>query len=114
LEEDVIPTGRVVVALVATIVLTVVSLVWVSLVMKPLERADRGTAAPSPLSAEGGPPAVDRTLYDRGPGYASALTASKRALLETWGWVDPKRRLVRIPIDRAMRAVVIANGEAAK
>jgi hypothetical protein len=112
LEEDVIATGRIVAALVATIVLTVVCLVWVMLVMKPFERADRGSALPIATPERGGPPAVDRTLYeDRGPGYAIEQAARKRADLDSWGWIDREKRTVRLPITRAMRIVVVQAGD---
>ncbi len=115
-DEDLIPTGKIIAGLVATIALTVACLVWVWAVMKPFERADRGGAADTrrpDLGVRpheiGGPTPVDRTLYNEGAGWSAALHDKKRDKLAGWGWVDRKAETVRVPIDRAMDMVVEEN-----
>jgi hypothetical protein len=109
-EDDAIPTLRIVIGLVATIVLTVVCCVWVWAVMKPFENADRQNARPTfavrPPDV-GGPSAVDRTLYNPTVPFSAALLEKKRAWLESWGWVDRGKGVVHMPIERAMKLVVV-------
>lgn len=106
-EEDFVPTKRIAVALGATILLTVVCLVWVWAVMKPFESSAAGTPrTPRPQNQ----PAVtssdvDRTLYGW-TGFATRLVAQKTAELESWSWVDKPAGVVRIPIEKAMQIVV--------
>jgi hypothetical protein len=58
--------------------------------------ASRTASAPSPL---------ERGLIDEAAGGAAIREAGQRQL-EQYQWVDRKARIVRIPIDRAIDAVV--------
>ena len=109
LEEDRIPARPIVLAIIATIVITIASLFWVRAAMGPLEEHDRGEAAPAEV---GGPSAIDQTLYGVGAsniGYAAPRNARARLELSRWAWIDRSAGLARIPIERAMQLVVDEN-----
>ena len=105
-EADLVPTRKLVWLMAATVVATLLCLLWVWLVMKPFERADRGTEAPlRAIRGEvGGPNAtpVDQTLFSERSAYSAARLDQKRARLESYGYVDKDKGTVHIPIARAM------------
>jgi hypothetical protein len=105
-ELDLVPVGKLVAVMAATVVLTLGCLLWVWLVMKPFERASRGTQAPlRAIRAEVGGPAavpVDQTLFSERQAYSAARVDRQRQLLDSYGYVDKAKGLVRIPVARAM------------
>jgi hypothetical protein len=104
LEEDAIPTRRIVVLLLATVAATVVSIALARVLHGTHERALGAVTAPVALA----PPdqvfhgliAVERT------GQRDAANA--REALTTYGWVDRDRRVIRIPVDRAIELELAA------
>ncbi len=48
---------------------------------------------------------IEQTTFDA-PAAGLAREAAARRELTRWGWVDRRRGIARIPIDRAMRIVV--------
>ncbi len=97
-EPDTIPLRAIVAAIGFTVFVTVACIVYVAILLP----ARVGDVALIPSAA----PAVDQTLYDRGPGFSAPITASKRDWLAGYGWVDRDHKTVRIPIERAMKLVV--------
>jgi hypothetical protein len=108
-EPDRVPTRRLVAIMAATIVLTLGCLLWVWLVMKPAERADRGTEAPlRAIRAEVGGPnqtPVDQTVFSERAAYSAARLEAQRQRLGSYGYVDRGQSIVHIPIARAMEIV---------
>jgi hypothetical protein len=108
-EEDLVPTGKLVLVMAAMVVLTLGCLLWVWLVMKPFERASRGSEAPlralrGEVGGERQTP-VDQTLFSERQAYSAARLRHQRELLESYGYVDKDKGVVRIPIRRAMEIV---------
>jgi hypothetical protein len=89
-EEDRIPTRKLVLAIGLSIVMVVVSLIWVGLIM----------AGPAPSTLAEIPPAAERKPFQVLP------PLPPRPDLDSYGVVDPARRIVRIPITRAMQLVI--------
>jgi len=108
-EEDLVPTRGLVLVMAATIVLTLGCLLWVWLVMKPFERASRGSEAPlRALRGEVGAASqtpVDQTLFSERQAYSAARLRHQRGVLDSYGYVDKDKGIVRIPIRRAMELV---------
>jgi hypothetical protein len=52
---------------------------------------------------------LERGLFDRASGGADARIAGQHRL-ERYDWIDRRARIVRIPIDRAIEAVVADPG----
>lgn len=106
-EEDVVP-ARSVLAFVGVVVLvSAVLIVWTAYVVRGSLRELRPSGAfperylgPRHMVAR-----VRQDLFDERLGGRS-LNQAKRRDLETYGWVDKERGVVRIPIDRAMDLVV--------
>lgn len=113
-EADQVPTRKLVWLMAATVAATFACLLWVWLVMKPFERADRGTGAPlRAIRGEvGGVNAtpVDQTLFSERTAYSAARLDQQRAKLESYGYVDKDKGTVHIPIARAME--LVAKGAA--
>jgi hypothetical protein len=106
-EEDVVPTGKLLAGMIATVLLTLGCVLWVVLVTRPFARAYEGTA--KPLKAYQPAEVVDRTLFSDGAPLSAARLGRQRAQLESYGFVDKERGIVRIPIQRAME--LIAKGQ---
>ncbi len=64
-------------------------------------REARRDTPPSPLAGAPSPPPEPR-LQVNAPKDLKAMRAAEDAALNTYGWVDRKAGVVRIPIDRAM------------
>jgi hypothetical protein len=103
LEEDVLPARTI--AMVAIVLLLICAFLggWAWLILREREQTLRpGRVFPE---RELGPPreveGVQQVIFDYGP-FGLRLAAERRRFLETWGWVDEERGLVRIPVERAM------------
>jgi len=111
-ESDVIRTKPVLAALIGALLLAGGSVFWGWLQLRAdvARRAPRRPPAvrPAPVgpSAVGG---VLQTLIGVDSSTAAAA-ADQRERLESWGWVDQERGIVRIPIEAAMRALVEGAG----
>ncbi len=105
-EEDLVPWGKVLLAVLTTLGIGAVLIVWdVS-----SSRAHEARLRPSGAFPErwlGPRHMVARVRQDLfGEQRRVSFDAEQRALLESYGWVDPRRGAVRIPIDRAIEIVV--------
>jgi hypothetical protein len=114
-EDDRIPGKQILVVLGALIVIMVLGTLAAFLIaewrsaqlanvrggvmyIEPLPRAVP-TAVPGQVPEEVNQ--VEQVLFDeRAPGLEERVFEQR--LLETYGWVDPETRVVRIPIDRAI------------
>ncbi len=92
-EDDVLSTRPVLLVLVGTLAAAIVMVAWVWLLVPAPSRArrpfDRGMV-----------PAIEGELFETRP--APSAPTAKRAVLESYGWVDRERGIVRIPVERAM------------
>jgi hypothetical protein len=70
----------------------------------PLAAQERGRLPPEPRLEE-----VDRLEGKMGNIRPMELDAADERMLETYGWVDEKAGVVRIPISRAMKIIVDNN-----
>jgi hypothetical protein len=61
-----------------------------------------GTAAPAPPGAGSEEPAPVPRLQVSPPADLAEMRAAEAKTLESYGWVDRQRKIVRIPIERAM------------
>ncbi len=66
--------------------------------------AERHDRKPSPLASHDGPP--EPHLLTNEPANLADVLKSENEILETYGWVDKDKGIVRIPIDEAMAAFV--------
>ncbi len=93
-EDDVLPARRVLLVGALGIVITLL-VVGASALLLGRERV---------LRPAGGP-AVEESLFDAAD-RATRLTARKRQLLDSAGWVDREHKVAHIPIQDAMDLVV--------
>ena len=70
----------------------------------PLAAQERGSLPPEPRLEE-----VDRLKGKMGNMRPMELDAAHERMLETYGWVDEKAGVARIPISRAMKIIVDNN-----
>jgi hypothetical protein len=111
-EEDDLPRGRVIFGAVVVLVITGVIIAW-AITQEDAYEARYRPFRVFPEQALGPRRAVARTpqdLFEEG-GPGRALNERKRRELESYGWVDRERRIVRIPIDAAIDLVVEEGGK---
>lgn len=105
-EEDRLPAGKIVLAAATTLVVCAVMVVWGVSATKAHEEAVR----PSGVFLErwlGPRHEVARVREDLfGEHRGRSVLQEQRAVLESYGWVDRDRGVVRIPIERAIDLVV--------
>lgn len=109
-EEDRYSTGRILGITAGVLLVIAASLVVVTLMLEDVfgdaqvrVPVETFPAAEAPREIGG----VEQTRI--GEDYGARLLAGQRRALESFGWVDEGRGIVRIPIDRAMR--LVAEGE---
>jgi hypothetical protein len=76
----------------------------------PTARPER---SPSPVTATPSTPAAPRLQVDPGRDLQE-VRAAEETLLKSYGWVDRKAGIVRIPIDRAIELLVERAGSGEK
>jgi hypothetical protein len=103
-EEDHVPTVKLVLIGVVSLVIFFIASVWASRIMtRGEERQLPHGPAPAPAFAgkdEVG--IVDLDEYGAGRSRGDAKRAEKLRRLQSYGWVDQQKGLVHIPIERAM------------
>ncbi|MFH1279606.1 MAG: hypothetical protein ABIK65_14660 [Candidatus Eisenbacteria bacterium] len=82
-------TGMLWVVGVIGVVLIVTIVVWLQAIFYRVEEAETG-----------------RKIHGRVPEQLARLRAEQQGELHSYGWVDEKSGVVRLPIDRAMELVV--------
>jgi hypothetical protein len=101
-EEDLVPAWKVLTAIAVTLVLSAFMVVWAV----SANAAHMAALRPSGVFPEqwlGPRHMVGRVREDVfGEQRGVSFNAAKRAELESWGWVDPERRIVRIPVAQAI------------
>jgi len=107
-EEDRIRSLPITLVLLTAVLLGSALVLWGWLELRAGERARFPAGMPRAGrvhtgSAEVG--GVNQTLIDADTA-AKGFAARQRALLESYGWVDSARGIARIPIERAMQAIV--------
>lgn len=106
-EEDTIPWVRVAYAFFITITLSLalIACAWSILKAREAELRPSGHFPEATLGPRRNVASVRQDLYgDMGEGQG--LFADQRRQLERYDWVDKKKGLISIPIDRAMDLVV--------
>jgi hypothetical protein len=106
-EPDVLPTRALILVGAGTVAVTLLCLLWVFLVMSPLESGRAGVAplAEVPPAEVGAGTPIDETLFSGEEGRGQLLRARQRARLESYGPVDGAPGRVHIPIARAMELI---------
>jgi hypothetical protein len=80
---------------------------WVFDSMKAADRAGKPSEFPLAAKERGRLPEGPRLeQIEREQGKEGPLYAEEQRRLETYGWVDQKKEILRIPIDRAMKVMV--------
>ncbi len=106
-ELDVVPSRRIVLVGLAALVVFFVGSLAAGLGMRNLRR-ELNPDGPPPLPAEAGRPKigmVEQRLFENA-NQGPAWRAQAQARLGSTGWVDRKKGIAHIPIDRAMDLVV--------
>lgn len=98
-DADARPVLRAVVVLIATTAVVAAALVYLTRGLVAGERA--GDPPPPPLAQAAGRLPPEPRLQTDPFVDIEALQASERELLGSYGWVDEKAGVVRIPIERA-------------
>ncbi|MEW6160004.1 MAG: hypothetical protein AB1813_21450 [Verrucomicrobiota bacterium] len=75
----------------------VIAILGTFLIMAAMVWLMRRYTQPAPLAAD--------RVAERKKASAEVATASKAAL-ETYGWIDPSKGIVRLPVDRAMELTI--------
>jgi hypothetical protein len=100
LDEDLIHTGHVTWVIVISLAVSVLLIIVSTLILHFKERSLGATPERTGL-----PPPDEAILFAREGSYAGDLIGAQQAVLDSYGWVDPARKTVRIPIERAMEIV---------
>lgn len=106
-EEDRLPSGIIVAVIAAVLLLSALGAAFAYFML----RGDEIRLRPSGRFAERDlpPPSemahIEQTLF-RAEAQGLELQATKRTVLERYGWVDRDQGTVRIPIQRAMELVL--------
>ena len=109
-EEDRVPAGWVILSIVVVLIVSLVLIVWAHGLVRDAFADLRPTGAfPERSLGPRRPEArVRQDLFDE-RGLAPTLNQVRRAELESFGWVDRPRGVVRIPIERAIDLVSEEN-----
>ncbi len=109
-EEDVVVAWKVVLAVLVTLVISAALVVWAVSALADDER-DLRPSGGFPEKWIGPRHTVAQVREDLfGERVGASLDGRERAELEGWGWVDRERRVVHIPIERAIDLVVQGSG----
>lgn len=102
-EEDHVPPGKVIFAIVVVFVVSAALIAWsYALVRDAFAEYRPSGAFPERALGERRPIArVREDLFDE-RGLSPTSNAARRAELGSFGWVDRRRGIVRIPVDRAI------------
>ena len=104
-EDDVVPPWKVLLAALLVLSISAVLVVWAVSASRAHEAALRPSGG-FPEQHLGPRHMVARVRQDLfGEQRGKSFNAERRAELESWGWVDPGRGLVRVPIDVAIDLV---------
>ncbi|MFT3837860.1 MAG: hypothetical protein QM723_12790 [Myxococcaceae bacterium] len=106
-EPESVPAAKVAIALLLTVAIAALGAVLGRL----LEHQARGPGAARPTAA--GQPEIGRQ-FQRPFGLektAAEVRQHEHERLESYGWVDRKRELIHVPLERAYDAVITAEGE---
>jgi hypothetical protein len=103
--SDASPRGLVYFALIMAAILAAVSLSLIFL-FKHLEKVDNpGSFVPAPFAAERPIPPRPRVQPNPGADMQSYYE-SQQQILNRYAWIDRKKGIVRLPIDRAMQLLL--------
>ena len=105
-EEDVLPGKSLLLILGGTIVISLacVAVAWFALDLSEGRYRPGRTFPEQKLKGSDVVSGIEQTLIELRD-HGGELAAEQRARLGSWGWVDKERRMVRIPIDKAMEIV---------
>ncbi len=105
-EEDVVPTGKIVLVAVAALTVFFLGSLATAFGMQAMRRSVN-PEGPAPMPTEVGKAKIgmveQRLFENANQGVAWREQAHRR--LASWGWVDEKQGLAHIPIERAMELV---------
>lgn len=106
------PSSRVVLRALGAMVAISVSLCVLAYLLLVLRESELRPGRRFPEKSSGAPRAVAdiRTTPFELPAPVPGITERQQARLDSYGWVDPKRRMARIPIERAIEALVRQGG----
>lgn len=102
-EPDVLPWRTLVGVMVATTVLSVALGGWGCVLARRLGPAMEGAPPDAARPADLVRSSLDYELFDAAPAPRARARAADRRRLDRWGWVDPDRGVVHMPIDVAIR-----------
>lgn len=106
-EPESVPAAKIAIALLVTVAIAAGSVALGRL----LEHQAKGPRASPPLAI--GQPEIGRQ-FQRPFGLektAAQLRQHEHQRLNSYGWVDRKRELIHVPLERAYDAVITAEGE---
>jgi hypothetical protein len=109
-EEDVIPWGKVLLGFSVALALASAMGIaaWANLKSREAALRSSGIFPEEHLGPRRSVEEVQQDLFGE-DGFGLALNRRKQRELSSFGWVDREKRLVRIPIDKAMDRVVEEN-----
>jgi hypothetical protein len=104
-EEDLLPTGKISLMLIALLVGMIVCIIYGTLLYE--DTGEELAARPIPRQeVVARPSGVDTTLFQAGPAWSARFTGRQQEVLRSYGWVDAQKGIARIPIDRAIDLTV--------
>lgn len=102
-EPDVLPWRTLVGVMVATTVLSVALGGWGCVLARRLGPSIEGPPPDAARPVDLLRSSLDYELFDAAPVPRANARAADRRRLDRWGWVDPERGVVHMPIDVAIR-----------
>lgn len=112
-EEDRIATPKIVLTAIVSLLVFGVGVVWAVSIQRSEAKHVAQVAGPAgPAMAGAGEVGIVYQWPFYLSHYANDKVEEKRALLDTYGWVDKNAKVVHIPIDQAMERYVSQSGGA--